>query len=261
MEMSQSDRPLKTILVSSADIGDGKSSVAANLALSIAQREKEVVLVDGDLRRPNIHKLFELKNERGLVDLVSDGAVIGDVLQYKDGSKVALLPSGDVPNNPAEILSSKKMDQLLSKLQETADVVIIDGPPFIVADAMILAAKVDGVLLVVRPGRTRRSLAEGAVEQIKLAGAKVVGVVLNRIPLRGADYYAGKRYVESYYLSNYGDELEMKQRDIDLENLPQTLMRNIAPYAHKTMDSIGNRFPKASKFTKFIKTAFKPSPK
>lgn len=260
MEMSQADQPLKTILVSSADIGDGKSSVAANLALAISQLDKEVVLLDGDLRRPNVHKLFELKNERGLVNLVANGAVIGDMLQYKDDSKVAVLTSGNVPNNPTEIVSSKKMDQLLSKLKETADIVIIDGPPFIVPDAMILASKVDGVLLVVRPGRTRKSLAQGAAEQMKLAGAKVLGVVLNRIPLRGADYYAGKRYVDSYYLSNYGDE-QVKERDFDLENLPQTLMSNVAPFAHRTMDSIGKRFPKASKFTNFIKAAFKPSPK
>ncbi len=261
MEMSQGDHPVKTILVSSADVGDGKSSVAANLALSIAQSEKEVVLLDGDLRRPSIHQLFDLNNESGLVNLVSNGASIGDALQYKDGSKVAVLTSGDVPNNPTELLSSRKMDQVLSKLKETADVVIIDGPPFIVADAMILSAKVDGVLLVVRPGRTRRSLAQGAAEQLKLAGANVVGVVLNRIPLRGADYYAGKRYVDSYYLSNYGDERDSKERDFDLENLPQTVMQNLAPFAHKTMDSIGKRFPGASKFTNRIKGAFKPSAK
>lgn len=115
------------------------------------------------------------------------------------------------------------MDEVLSQLQETADVVILDGPPFIVADAMVMVSKVDGVLLVVRPGHTRRSLAVGALEQIKLAGARVVGVVLNRIPLRGADYYAGKSYAYTYYHSNYGNEREGKEMKTDLEKLRETL--------------------------------------
>jgi polysaccharide biosynthesis transport protein len=260
MEMSNPDRPMKTLLISSADIGDGKSSVAANLALSMAQRDKDVVLLDGDLRRPNVHQLFELNNDHGVVDLLSNGAHIAEVMQYQNGSKVGVLTSGDVPNNPTELLSSKKMDQLLSKLEETADVVIVDGPPFIVSDAMVMASKVDGVLMVVRPGRTRRSLAQGAAEQLKRAGANVVGVVLNRIPLRGADYYAGKRYVDSYYLSNYGDE-EVQEREMDLENLPARLMEKMAPFANRVTDSMAQRFPKASKFTNFIRGVFKLSPK
>jgi capsular exopolysaccharide synthesis family protein len=208
--------------------------VAANLALSIAQRDKEVVLVDVDLRRPNIHRFFELTNERGLVDLVSGSAAISDVLQFKDGKKVSIITSGGTPDNPTELLSSDKMDQLLSELKETADVVIIDGPPFIVSDAMVMAAKVDGVLLVVRPGHTRRSLAVGASEQLKMAGARMIGVVLNRIPLRGADYYAGKSYVYNYYTSNYGGERADEERKTDLEKLRESLL----PYANKVTDFI-----------------------
>src|SRR5215203_156091 len=100
------------------------------------------------------------------------------------------------------------MELFLTELKEVADVVIIDGPPLFVPDAMILASKVDGVLMVVRPGHTRQSLAKASMEHIKLVGAKVVGVVLNRIPLRGADYYAGKSYLYTHYRSNYGNERE-----------------------------------------------------
>jgi polysaccharide biosynthesis transport protein len=241
IEISQADRPLKTILVTSADIGDGKTSVAANLALSIAQREKEVVLLDVDLRRPNIHEFFEMGNDEGLVDLISGPAAISDVLPFKKDRKVAVLTSGDTPPNPTELLSSTKMDQLLSKLEEAADVVIIDGPPFFVADAMNLASKVDGVLLVVRPGHTRRSLAKATMEDIKLVGARVVGVVLNRIPLRGADYYAGKSYLYTYYRNTYGDEREGKEEEIDLEKLRETLL----PYANRVthfIKSLRSRF-------------------
>ena len=223
IEISQAGRPLKTILVTSADIGDGKTSVAANLALSMAQREKDVVLLDVDLRRPKIHEFFGLDNTRGLVDVISGRAAISDVLRLQKDRNVATLTSGGTPPNPTELLSSKKMDEMLSQLQETADVVILDGPPFIVADAMVMVSKVDGVLLVVRPGHTRRSLAVGALEQIKLAGARVVGIVLNRIPLRGADYYAGKSYAYTYYHSNYGNQYEGKEMKTDLEKLRETL--------------------------------------
>jgi capsular exopolysaccharide synthesis family protein len=255
IEISQADRPLKTILVTSADIGDGKTSVAANLALSIAQRDKEVILLDVDLRRPSIHDFFELPNQRGLVDLISGEAAISDVLQFKKDRTVTVVTTGEKPPNPTELLSSKKMDQLLSKLEESADVVIIDGPPFIVADAMVMASKVDGVLLVVRPGHTRRSLALGAAEQLKRAGARVVGVVLNRIPLRGADYYAGNSYLYTYYHSDYGDEHGSKEKQnfsgsifiMDLEKFRKTL----SPYANKVTGFIKHLF----------KSVFKLSPK
>jgi len=255
IEISQADRPLKTILVTSADIGDGKTSVAANLALSIAQRDKEVVLVDVDLRRPSVHEFFELPNDRGLVDLVSGRAAISDVLQFKKDRKVTVLTSGGKPLNPTELLSSKKMDELLSKLEESADVVIIDGPPFIVADAMVMASKVDGVLLVVRPGHTRKSLALGASEQLKRAGAKVIGVVLNRIPLRGADYYAGSSYHYTYYNSDYGNERAGKEKinfsgSIFLTDL-EKMREFLSPYINKVTSFIKHLF----------KTVFKLSPK
>jgi Mrp family chromosome partitioning ATPase len=135
------------------------------------------------------------------------------------------------------------MDQLLSKLEKAADVVIIDGPPFVVADAMVMASKVDGVLLVVRPGHTRRSLAVGASEQIKRTGARVIGVVLNRIPLRGADYYTGKSYFYSYYHSNYGDEGAGKEKKTNLGKWRKTL----SPRANKAIDFIIHLFEAVSK--------------
>ena len=253
IEISQADRPLKTILVTSADIGDGKTSVAANLALSMAQREKEVVLIDADLRKPNIHEFFELTNDRGLVDLISGRAAIGDVLQFNNDKKVAVLTTGNMPPNPAELLSSKKMEQLLCQLEETTDVVIIDGPPLIVADAMILASKVDGVLMVVRPGHTRESLAKAAMEHIRLVGAKVVGVVLNRIPLRGADYYAGKSFLYTYYGSNYRDERKGKEKKnfsgsiilIDLEKFRAAFLS----YANKVTNYTKHRSKAVSKLS------------
>ncbi|HET9905376.1 MAG TPA: polysaccharide biosynthesis tyrosine autokinase [Anaerolineales bacterium] len=206
IDLAEMGQRLKTILVTSPDIGDGKTSVAANLALSISQRGKKVFLLDADLRKPKIHKIFNLPNEEGLADVVFARAVFDWRIGIKEFRQISVLTAGDTPPDPAELLSSEKMGLFLSELEQVADTIIIDGPPLFVPDAMILASKVDGVLLVVRPTHTRQSLAKAAMEHIKLVGAKVVGVVLNRIPLRGADYYAGKSYLFTYYSSNYGNE-------------------------------------------------------
>jgi capsular exopolysaccharide synthesis family protein len=248
-------RRLKTILVASPDIGDGKTSVAVNLALSMAQRGKKVYLLDADLRKPKIHKLFNLANDEGLADVVFARAVFDWRIGIKEVRQMSVLTAGNTPPDPAELLSSEKMELFLSELEEVADVVIIDGPPLFVPDAMILASKVDGVLLVVRPGHTRQSLAKASMEHIKSVGAKVIGIVLNRIPLRGADYYAGKSYLYTYYHSNYGHESEGNEKEnfagsiflIDLEKLRETL----SPYANKVR----------SFFKHLFETVFKLSPK
>jgi len=253
IDFAEKDKPLKLILVTSPDVGDGKTSVAVNLALSIAKRAKKVFLVDGDLRKPKIHKLLNLANDKGLADAVFAGDASDWRTGIKEVRKVAVLTAGTTHPDPAELLSSEKMNLFLSQLEESADVVIIDGPPLFVADAMILASKVDGVLIVVRPGHTRQSLAKAAMEQIKLVRARVVGVVLNRIPLRGADYYAGKSYLETYYLSNYGDEQGSQERKnfsgsiffIDLQRMRDIL----APHATKLTDFVKHRFKSVSKLS------------
>jgi capsular exopolysaccharide synthesis family protein len=245
IDFAETDRPLQTILVTSPDIGDGKTSVAVNLALSLAQRDKKVFLLDADWRRPKIHGLFRLSNDTGLADLVFARAGLdGGIKRVRN---LAVLTAGNPPPDPAELLSSENMDLFMSRLKEVADVVIIDGPPFFVADAMILASKVDGVLLVVRPGHTRRPLAKTFMEHVQLVGARVIGIVLNRIPLRGADYYAGKSYLYTYYRSNYGDEREGQEKRIDLEKLRET----VSPYANKVTGFIKHLF----------ETVFKLSPK
>jgi Mrp family chromosome partitioning ATPase len=141
-----------------------------------------------------------------------------------------------------ETSSGVKNRTIPVRLEEVADIVIIiDGPPLFVPDAMNLPSKVDGVLLVVRPGHTRRSLAKATMEDIKLVGVRVVGVVLNRTPLSGADYYAGKSYLDIYHLGKYGDERNGKEMDIDLEKLKETLL----PYANRVthfIKSLRSRF-------------------
>ena len=245
IDLAEMGQRLKTILVTSPDSGDGKTSVAVNLALSIAQRNKKVFLLDADLRKPKIHKIFNLDNEEGLADVVFARAVFDWRIGIKEVGQIAVLTAGNKPSDPAQLLSSEKMELFLSEVEEVADIVIIDGPPLFVPDAMILASKADGVLMVVRPGHTRESLAKATMEHIKLVGARVVGVVLNRIPLRGADYYAGKSYLYTYG-SNYGDEREGTENKsfagsiffMDLEKSRQTL----APFANKVSNYIKHLF-------------------
>ena len=238
IDFAETDHPLKKILVTSPDVGDGKTSVAVNLALSIAQKDKKVYLVDADLRKPKIHKLFGMANDNGLADLALDHAPFSWKSQIRKVREVNVLTAGKTPPDPAELLSSNKMHLFLSELEEVADVVIIDGPPLFVADAAILASKVDGVLLVVRPAHTRRSLAKAAVEQLKLVGTRVVGIVLNRIPLRGADYYAGESYLYTYYQSKYGDELEDGEKKSDLEKLRKIFLSS----THKITNFVKHLF-------------------
>jgi capsular exopolysaccharide synthesis family protein len=247
IEFADEEQPLRTILISSADIGDGKTSVAANLSLFIAQKKKRVVLLDADWRKPNIHKVFNLPNNQGLGDALMEQASLKDLIAFVKDARIAVLTSGTTPPNPTELISSKNFDQLLAKLGRVADVVIIDGPPFIVSDAMVLASKVDGVLLVTRPGHTRRSLARSTMAKIKQTHARLVGVILNRIPLNGADYYAGQSSLDSYYLSSYGIEGE----EIEKSNGNKHLRENILVNVYKFRGSFKQRF----------KTIFKPSPK
>jgi Mrp family chromosome partitioning ATPase len=204
------------------------------------------------LRKPKIHKLFGLANDEGLADVVFARAVFDWRIGIKEVKQISVLTAGNKPADPAELLSSEKMELFLSELKEVADVVIIDGPPLFVPDAMILASKVDGVLMVIRPAHTRQSLAKASMEHIKLVGARVVGVVLNRIPLRGADYYAGKSYLYTYG-SNYGNEREGKENKNFSESIffldLKKFRKIISPYANKVtaffkqfQASLRNRF-------------------
>ena len=199
LEFAGVDRPLKTLLITSTEMEVGKTSVAANLAIVMSQAEKDVILVDADLRRPNVYNFYGFQNKVGLSDVFRGEYELDGIFKQWPGGDVTVLTAGDLPPNPTELLGSKRMSEILETLGSRADIVILDGPPFVVADALVLASKVDGVLLIVRLGSTRKPAINALMEQISRSGAKVIGIALNRIPARSIGYYTGNPYYSSYY--------------------------------------------------------------
>jgi len=198
LEFMSVDHPMKKLAICSAEASDGKSTVAINLAIVMAQSEKKVILLDADLRSPILHKYLDIPENPGLSDVFLDRVKIQDVLVEWSGTpKFKIIPAGSTPPNSAELLGSRKMDQILDELSEMADIIILDGPPGFVVDAVVLSSKVDGVLLVINMGETRRGPIKAVVEQFQRVEANLVGVVLNRIT-KGSAYY-GTYYHSSYY--------------------------------------------------------------
>ena len=200
LEFAGINQPLHTLLVTSSGPHEGKTSISTNLAGIIAQGDRNVVIIDADMRRPRVHRFLSLPNQMGLSDLFRGTLDLASVKRLVDEKgTMQAITSGNLPPNPAELLGSTRMDQILEEVSADADMVIIDSPPSLVADATILAAKVDGVVLVIEPGKTERAPAIAALEQLQRADARVVGVILNRIPRNRADYYGGHQHYASYY--------------------------------------------------------------
>jgi capsular exopolysaccharide synthesis family protein len=210
------DKPLRRILVTSATPREGKTTITANLAVVLAQGERKVALIDADLRRPQIHRKFGLYNRVGLSDLFllmrPLESLPRGVIQFRETTNLAVIPSGKLPPNPAELLTSQKMAQLLDLLNQEYDLILIDTPPVLsVTDAAALASNVDGVILVAKPGVTKLRDFQRALEQLQTVGARVLGVVLNEVNPRSRKYgYYYNRYYSKY--SHYYDEGGRKKR-------------------------------------------------
>ena len=191
LQFSAIERPLRTLLVTSAEAGDGKSTTAANLAIVMAQAGQKVILVDADLRRPTQHGLFDVTNRIGLTSLIVDGAL--DVESAMVPTRVEglrLLTSGPLPPNPSELLASQRMQARLGELAKLADLVVVDSPPVLpVSDPVVLSGLADGTLIVVNTQHTRGQHAADAVATLRSAGANLLGCVLNRVARRRGSYY------------------------------------------------------------------------
>jgi len=196
IQYSTVDSPLKTILVSSSQPGEGKSTTVSNLAVAYAQEEKRILLVDADLRKPTLHQIFSVTNRSGLTNVLANEQSLEDAVHSTEIPNLHLLTSGTYTPNPAEMLGSKRMNQLLDKVAQDYDLVLIDSPPIMaVTDAQILSTLCDGVIMVLNYGKVKRDVAKKALEQLAHVNAKVLGVVINNKTYTGKDsgyyYYYG----------------------------------------------------------------------
>lgn len=190
MAFSLSAHPAKVILVTSASPGEGKSTTAANLAEATAESSKKVLLIDGDLRKPDAHRYFSLPNASGLTSAFLAGTPVSPAFFGHIGYSLAVLTSGPVPPNPSELLSSPRLARMIEAMRDQFDLVIIDSPPILgLADATLWLSMVDGVILVARKGRTRRGAFTNAIQAIRSSSVPLIGVVLNGASRRNATIY------------------------------------------------------------------------
>jgi succinoglycan biosynthesis transport protein ExoP len=209
LQFSSVDKPVRTLLVNSPGPTEGKSVMLANLAVVMAQSGLRVVAVDADLRRPVLHEVFSLPNSHGLSDaILQSNPPVSEHLQATEVENLWVLASGPLPPNPAELLGSERMGVIIEELKGQADMVLLDSPPaLVVADAVILSTRVDGVLLVNDVGRTRRSEARRGAEELRRVRANLLGVVLNRLSRRRGGYYH-----HYYYQSEDGQRKKRRRR-------------------------------------------------
>jgi capsular exopolysaccharide synthesis family protein len=188
------NKDIKSLLLTSTVPADGKSTIVANLALSVAQGDKSVAVIDADMRRPELHSVFELSNDRGLSNFLRENASLSDVLQKTKYPGVQLISSGPRPSNPTELLDSPQMKSLIQQLSDQFDVVLLDSPASLsVTDPAVLAPQADGVLLVVRHGWVRRETLKDTLRHLNHVNARFVGIIANRthrgLSARSIKYY------------------------------------------------------------------------
>lgn len=200
--LSSADHPVKTVAVTSALPGEGKTVTASNLAVTLAQSGKTVVIVDADLRRPRQHRIFRVKNTFGLTTYLTDSVAIKDVIKSTEIPNLFLVNAGPIPPNPAELLGSEKMTRFIRMMAEECDFLLFDLPPMLeISDALVLGAKVDGMVLVVQGDKTSREALKKAREKLDLLKVRTLGVVINNVnmPHHGYSYY--KEYYGGYHKS------------------------------------------------------------
>ena len=204
LEFSSLDVPLKSMVITSMLPGEGKSTLVSNLAVVLAQAGKRVILVDTDLRRPTLHRIFGLRNTTGftsaLLNAGSTDQAVGGALRASGVPNLLLLTSGPLPHNPSELLSSERVTQLIAALEARADIVLFDTPPMApLTDAVLLSTKVTGTLVVVRARTTRRPVIQNGLRTLNKVGARTLGVVLNMVNQNDVGTYSYYYYYSSGY--------------------------------------------------------------
>ena len=201
IRFARPDRPRATLLITSSQPGEGKSLVAANLAVAIAQEGRTAIIIDADLRRPTLHRFFGLPNRAGFTSLIMDESLsLEDVLQRTDVPGLSVITSGPLPPNPLDMLASQRADSLLKQVKQMCDTLVLDSPPVLsVTDALLLAVHADSALLVANARGTRRDLIVKAYETLQRSGVDIIGAVINRVRQSDLGYYYSHYYYGYYY--------------------------------------------------------------
>ena len=195
IEFSNLDKNLQVINVTSSMQNEGKSTVLANLAVSFANLDKKVLIMEGDLRNPSVHRMFNISNIKGLTDILLQNKVFADCVHCTDVKNLHVLTCGAIPPNPSEMLSSKKIRDFIESLREYYDYIFIDAPPIgIVTDAGIISTYTDGCIFVVGAGDADIEMAKVSKERLEKVGANILGVVLNKFESSGASGYYNYYY-------------------------------------------------------------------
>lgn len=191
IQFSMVDKNLKTLVITSAGPGAGKSTISANLAVTFAMQGKKVLIVDADMRKPTVHKTFHLPNRDGLTTLLTERDVeVKDIAHRLDTEGLFAITSGAIPPNPSELLASNRMGKLMAEFEEIFDLIIFDMPPVIaVTDAQVMSSKTDGTIFVVNKDGADKEMVIKSKELLEKVKANVIGVVFNRVELKGDNYY------------------------------------------------------------------------
>ena len=199
IQFSSADTEIKLLMVTSAGPGEGKSTTVSNLAVTYAQADEKVLIIDADLRKPTMHRTFHVSNRKGLSNILTNQAKYSEAISSSEIPNLDLITSGPIPPNPAELLSSKRMRDLLEELKKHYSKIIIDTPPILaLTDAQIISTLCDGVILVLDSGKVKKEIALRAKESLEKVNAKILGVVLNNVSAKDNDGYY------YYYYQYYG---------------------------------------------------------
>lgn len=191
IQFSMIDKDLQTISITSATASSGKSTIASNLAGAFAAEDTKVLLVDADMRKPTIHKIFRVQNTQGLTNVLTDRHLrLSDVAHRSYVENLDFVTCGVIPPNPSELMGSKRMEELIEQMKEEYDLVIFDNPPLLaVTDAQVMATKVDGTIVVVPKGEVSKDELEKAASLLENVKANVLGIVLNKVEVDADTYY------------------------------------------------------------------------
>lgn len=212
LEFYTKDRNVKKIVITSTESGEGKSLTTSNLALSFSQSGKKVLLLDCDIRRPNIHEYFNIFNHMGFADLIINELDFKDVIQ-KYSDTLHIITAGKTLINPAELLNIKNISPIFNNLQNQYDIILIDSPPVITfTDAQLLSAVSDGVIMILSMGETRKKLCLKALQLLNNVNANIIGMVLNKDNKRVSSYYSKKDY--SYHKKSKTNKKKLSNNEL-----------------------------------------------